>query len=121
MVLWNEIFLTRKLRKRRTGGEAQYFEEQEGRNFLLLVGLGHQLLGAILQTGGCAAQPSGRIRPDPFYVDQVRFKVITGLFRFRVFSCSSKLTYRVTLMIEHLGWVGLDLVCKVCSTILLGQ
>jgi hypothetical protein len=47
------------------------YAEVEGRTFLLVVGLGYQLLGSILQTGGCAARPKGKIRPDPFYVDQV--------------------------------------------------
>ncbi len=46
------------------------YESAPGRTFLLVVGLGHQLLGTLLQTGGCAANPKGRVRPDPFYVDQ---------------------------------------------------
>ena len=41
------------------------------RSFLLVVGLGHEVLGALLQTGGCASAPEGVVRPDPFYVDQV--------------------------------------------------
>ena len=80
VVAWSEIFLTRKRRRRRRkSGGARHCEEQDGRNFLLLVGLGHQLLGAVLQTGGCAARPSGRIRPDPFYVDQGGYSVESGV------------------------------------------
>ena len=36
-----------------------------------MVGLGHQVLGVLLETGGCAAHHGPVVRPDPFYVDQV--------------------------------------------------
>ena len=45
----------------------------EVRTFLLVVGLGHQVLGVLLETGGGGAASQGGVtvvRPDPFYVDQ---------------------------------------------------
>ena len=38
---------------------------------IVVVGLGHQVLGVLLETGGCAAHHGLVVRPDPFYVDQV--------------------------------------------------
>ena len=66
LVAWAEVFPTRQSYVR-PGAPA---EEQEGRTFLLLVGLGSQVLGVLLETGGCAVVPQGIVRPDPFYVDQ---------------------------------------------------
>ena len=37
---------------------------------IAVVGLGHQVLGVLLETGGCAALHGAVVRPDPFYVDQ---------------------------------------------------
>ena len=51
-------------------------------------GLGYQLLGVILETGGCAANPKGAISPDPFYVDQA------------------------VNTLEHLSEMGIPLVCE---------
>ena len=55
------------------------------RRFLLVTGLGYQLLGVILETGGCTAEASDIVKPDPFYVDQalntlehLRSKMNTG-------------------------------------------
>ena len=63
LVSWCEVFP-------RTGDQAGD-QAGERRVFLLLAGLGSQLLATLLETGGCAAQPgSGPVRPDPFYVDQ---------------------------------------------------
>ena len=51
-------------------------------------GLGYQLLGVILETGGCTANPGGAISPDPFYVDQA------------------------VNTLEHLSEMGIPLVCE---------
>ena len=67
-----------------------FFHRIEGqrRRFLLVAGLGYQLLGVILETGGCTASPAGNVTPDPFYVDQALFTL------------------------EHLSEMGIDLVCE---------
>ena len=59
IVAWSEVYLSRNR------GRAS-----KGRTFLLVVGLGHQVLATLLETdtGGCAATAVSR--PDPFYVDQ---------------------------------------------------
>lgn len=62
--------------------------EGQRRRFLLVAGLGYQLLGVILETGGCTASPGGNVTPDPFYVDQALFTL------------------------EHLSEMGIDLVCE---------
>ena len=61
---------------------------RDRRKFLLVSGLGHQLLGVILETGGCTANPKGTIGPDPFYVDQA------------------------VNTLEHLSEMGIPLVCE---------
>ena len=43
------------------------------RRFLLVTGLGYQLLGVILETGGCTAEASDIVKPDPFYVENISF------------------------------------------------
>jgi len=43
---------------------------QQGRSFALIVGQGRQLMLALLRTGGIAAEAVGKVKPDPFYVDQ---------------------------------------------------
>ena len=53
-----------------------------------MAGLGYQLIGVILETGGCTAAPGGSVTPDPFYVDQALFTL------------------------EHLSEMGIDLVCE---------
>merc|ERR1719273_871197 len=64
IINWTEVFPTRQsLNQSAT-------EDSENRVFLLIVGLGSQVLGVLLETGGCAATPQGVVRPDPFYVDQ---------------------------------------------------
>ena len=65
LVNWCEVFPTRQ--SITNSGEAS---ETEARVFLLVVGLGHQILGVLLETGGCAALHGAVVRPDPFYVDQ---------------------------------------------------
>jgi hypothetical protein len=75
IVNWSEIFLTRRSVKRpTTGGGSQHSGggdvAADTRTFLLVVGLGHEVLGILLETGGGASQPQGVVRPDPFYVDQ---------------------------------------------------
>lgn len=32
----------------------------------------HSILAMLLEAGGCASQAEGSIKPDPFYVDQVK-------------------------------------------------
>ena len=44
----------------------------------MLVGHGHELLGVLLESGGCSAMPQGIVRPDPFYVDQVATLEVFG-------------------------------------------
>ncbi len=46
-----------------------HFEPQK-RTFLLLVGLGNQLLGVVLAQGAHTASLNAVVKPDPFYVDQ---------------------------------------------------
>ena len=58
------------------------------RRFLLVTGLGYQLLGVILETGGCTAEASDIVKPDPFYVDQA------------------------LNTLEHLAEMGIPLVCE---------
>jgi len=72
IVNWSEIFLTRRSVKPRPppGPAAAGDAAADVRTFLLAVGLGHQVLGVILETGGGASLPLGVVRPDPFYVDQ---------------------------------------------------
>jgi len=67
LVNWCEVFPTRQS----LGHTAPITEgDTESRVFLLVVGLGHQVLGVLLETGGCAALHGAVVRPDPFYVDQ---------------------------------------------------
>ena len=67
LVSWTELFPTRQsLNYNSPGGP----EEADTRHFLLVVGLGSQVLGVLLETGGCAATHSAVVKPDPFYVDQ---------------------------------------------------
>ena len=68
LVNWCEVFPTRQS----LGHTSPITEgDTEARVFLLVVGLGHQVLGVLLETGGCAALHGAVVRPDPFYVDQV--------------------------------------------------
>ena len=84
LVNWCEVFPTRQSLSQ----SAPITEgDTEARVFLLVVGLGHQVshyhhyhyhynyhhqvLGVLLETGGCAALHGAVVRPDPFYVDQV--------------------------------------------------
>ena len=72
LVAWTEVHPTRQSFAR-TQPEPPVpgaGEEPETRVFLLVVGLGSQVLAVLLETGGCAATPQGVVRPDPFYVDQ---------------------------------------------------
>jgi hypothetical protein len=75
VVNWSEIYLTR--RSVRGGGAMvaplDSSTTAETRTFLLVVGLGHQVLGVLLEAGGGGATglyAAGVVRPDPFYVDQ---------------------------------------------------
>lgn len=63
LVTWHEIFPKQQ-------NESPFLETDQ-RYFVLFVGRDHQLLGILLQTGGCTSQPEGVVRPDAFYVDQV--------------------------------------------------
>jgi len=76
IVLWQELHAS------------DHKSDEDRRKFLLVSGLGHQLLGVILETGGCTANPKGTIGPDPFYVDQA------------------------VNTLEHLSEMGIPLVCE---------
>ncbi|TRY75063.1 hypothetical protein TCAL_00628 [Tigriopus californicus] len=70
LVAWHEVFVTREsFRTTKLLGPLDYDESMQ-RTFLLVVGLGHQLLGAVFSIGGCSGDPIGPVKPDPFYVDQ---------------------------------------------------
>ena len=70
LVTWNEIFPTRQSLTYSSQLGAASEEQETTRHFLLVVGLGSQILGVLLETGGCAATHSNIVKPDPFYVDQ---------------------------------------------------
>ena len=70
MVSWTEIFPTRQSLTYTSQAGAGTEETDTTRHFLLVVGLGSQILGVLLETGGCAATHSNVVKPDPFYVDQ---------------------------------------------------
>ena len=72
LVIWHEML-----------GQAN-----QQRRFMLITGLGYQLLGVLLETGGCTTIPTSVVKPDPFYVDQA----INTL--------------------EHLTEMGIPLVCE---------
>ena len=67
LVSWTELFPTRQSLSQAGPGVE---EAETSRHFLLVVGLGSQIIGVLLETGGCAANHSAVVRPDPFYVDQ---------------------------------------------------
>ncbi|XP_072039434.1 protein inturned-like [Amphiura filiformis] len=71
LVIWREVFPTRRRSTTMTAPIPGYVEPQ-GRCFLLIVGIRHSLLCVLLETGGCATHIEGKPPPDPFYVDQVR-------------------------------------------------
>merc|ERR1719433_2212911 len=73
LVIWHELYSRNSFQERR---------------FLLVTGLGYQLLGVILETGGCTAEASDIVKPDPFYVDQA------------------------LNTLEHLAEMGIPLVCE---------
>lgn len=54
----------------------------------MVSGLGYQLLGVILEVGGCTADSGNAVAPDPFYVDQA------------------------VNTLEHLSEMGIPLVCE---------
>ncbi|XP_064458035.1 protein inturned-like [Ornithodoros turicata] len=59
LVVWREVFLPEP-------------ENSEMRHFLLVTGLKHGLLCALLEVGGCSAVPEAHPGPDLFYVDQAQ-------------------------------------------------
>ena len=73
VVAWNQVHLTR---------------DPTSRTFLLVVGLGYQLLAVILECGGAGENLEEPVRPDPFYVDQAGSTL------------------------EHLADMGIPLVCE---------
>jgi hypothetical protein len=91
LVTWQEIF-----------PDNQNDTSLENRHFLLVVGRDHQVLAVLLQTGGCTAQPSGVVRPDPFYVDQVIVFV--------------RMTFvRMTFVRNNIRSVRLSLLSEMCN------
>ncbi|XP_063956427.1 protein inturned-like [Lytechinus pictus] len=70
LVIWREVFPTRRVQPI----EAPHlgYTEPQGRWFLLIVGLKHSVLCAMLEAGGCASPAEGVVYPDEFYVDQSR-------------------------------------------------
>eukprot|EP00095_Tigriopus_kingsejongensis_P006337 maker-scaffold804_size94796-snap-gene-0.17 protein:Tk06337 transcript:maker-scaffold804_size94796-snap-gene-0.17-mRNA-1 annotation:"pdz domain-containing protein 6" len=70
VVSWHEVFVTRQsFRTAKPSGSLDY-DDSPSRTFLLVVGLGYQLLGAIFSIGAGTGDPQGPVKPDPFYVDQ---------------------------------------------------
>ncbi|CAN7991956.1 unnamed protein product [Ixodes pacificus] len=55
VVVWKEVFLPQS--------------QTENRNFLLITGLKHSLLAALLEVGGCSSVPEDNPAPDAFYID----------------------------------------------------
>ena len=74
VVAWNEISLTRNRNRQRPGSDSIRSEASQ-RTFLLVVGLGYQLLAVLLECESAAVVDENGlgdpISPDPFYVDQV--------------------------------------------------
>ncbi|XP_014667354.1 PREDICTED: protein inturned-like, partial [Priapulus caudatus] len=71
VVVWKEVFPTR----RHQGADEPViagYTEPDGRWFLLIVGMMHDMLAVLLEAGGCATAAEGAPKPDPFYVDQVK-------------------------------------------------
>ena len=66
LVLWKEIFLTRK---RDADNEEDYAEPFGTRWFILVVGKRHSLLCTLLEAGGAASMPEGNPGAHPYYVD----------------------------------------------------
>lgn len=73
VVVWQELHETRT---------------DEYRRFLLVSGLGYQLIGVVLEMGGYTSNQNETVGPDPFYVDQA------------------------VNTLEHLSEMGIHLVCE---------
>ncbi|KAK2490222.1 hypothetical protein MC885_002024 [Smutsia gigantea] len=71
LVIWREVFPRHHLQPS-TDSSTEVFQEPEGRYFLLIVGLRHYMLCALLEAGGCASKATGNPGPDCIYVDQVK-------------------------------------------------
>ena len=68
LVNWCQVFPTKQ--SNIAADTSSESVESDKRVFLLVVGVGHQVLGVLLETGGCAALHGAIVPPDPFYVDQ---------------------------------------------------
>ena len=83
VVAWNEISLTRNSQR---PGIDSISSETSQRTFLLVVGLGYQLLAVLLECESAAVVdvngPGDPISPDPFYVDQVLLLTQIPFFNF---------------------------------------
>ncbi|XP_073093160.1 protein inturned isoform X2 [Manis javanica] len=71
LVIWREVFPRHHLQPS-TDSSTEVFQEPEGRYFLLIIGLRHYMLCALLEAGGCASKATGNPGPDCIYVDQVK-------------------------------------------------
>ncbi|KAM3831166.1 protein inturned [Vipera latastei] len=70
LVIWREVFPQHHLQSSQTSYEG--FQEPIARYFLLIVGLKHFILSALLEAGGCSSKAIGNPGPDYIYVDQVK-------------------------------------------------
>ncbi|XP_055012484.1 protein inturned [Boleophthalmus pectinirostris] len=66
LVVWREVFPQQR------ATAAPGFITQQGRYFLLIVGLRHFMQCVLLESGGCASPAVGCPGPDSVYVDQVK-------------------------------------------------
>ena len=62
IVTWSEVFPSRV--------NSPFGEQPGARTFLLVVGLGFQVLAVVLESGPGTPPAPDIVRPDPFYVDQ---------------------------------------------------
>ncbi|XP_075471678.1 protein inturned isoform X2 [Ascaphus truei] len=71
LVIWREVFPGHDLQQCGSPVNEEY-SQPEARYFLLIVGLKHFMLCALLEAGGCTSKAIGNPGPDYIYVDQVK-------------------------------------------------
>lgn len=70
LVLWRSVYPASCGRGVQEGDDC--VQVPESKWFLLVVGFGSELLAAVLETGGCTAQPEDNQGPDVFYVEEAQ-------------------------------------------------
>nr|XP_018899633.1 PREDICTED: protein inturned [Bemisia tabaci] len=71
MLVWREVYLKSCDRGvTKVSNNSSSYKLPNGRWFLLVVGLGHEMLAVLLESGGCTVKAPENPSPDPFYVRQ---------------------------------------------------